>query len=602
MRARSVSLLVVALCLARAPATRAEDVRFSADRLELDPKLSRLELRGNVFVAFDRYRLRGEHLRVQKTLRGVEVDGSGRVAFCPCDNPPVTVGFTWARVAPTDLVLENPVLRVGGVPVLWLPYLWMRSPRRVGLLPLKVAWRGDDGLLLGSGVHVPVGEADDLDVHAAGYLKGGVDIETRLSTKTTDSVVRWDYLDESLLALDLRGAVVPAPGATLAWSADALRGPRALAGPILLEEAALRHDRARGAVGVADGVTSLGLTLTADSPRGGAFRTMGPVGPGLHAGIGSALGRSSSIDADVDVVTLREPSAAATTLIVHHGEARADARAGAVMVGVQAASRAAITLDDTASGFAGTVGAGGQISAPLVKRFGGRDSPWEHWVTPFVAADGGTTRWEAPSVAPPVAANGAFGVLSPGLRTTVGEVSGRRTALSASIRGGGFASADAPGRSFVAFVGSGDLRPFSFRQESVVVSSGSLAALHLFNARLGASNGAFVSARVVEGTGVVPLLTRLAIAGGGAAWDGPWVSWFDGAGSAIGGSLGIPWARFLRSTADADYDASNKILLGVRGSLGYLHPCGCLKVTLWGAERLGRNGFDSYVAVDLAPR
>jgi hypothetical protein len=270
-------------------------------------------------------------------------------------------------------------------------------------------------------------------------------------------------------------------------------------------------------------------------------------------------------------------------------------------VGVQAASRVAITLGDTASGFAGTVGAGGQISAPIVKRFGGRESPWEHWVTPFVAGDGGTTHWEAPSVAPPIAANGAFGVLAPGLRTTVGEVSGRRTALTVSIRGGGFASDDAPGRSFVAFVGSGDLRPFSFRQESIFVSSGPLAALHVFNARLGASNGVFVSARAVEGIGVVPVLTRFAVAGVGAAWDAPWVSWFEGSGSAIGGSLGVPWARFLKSTADADYDASNKILLGVRGSLGYLHPCGCLKVTLWGAERLGRGGFDSYVSVDLAP-
>jgi hypothetical protein len=601
VRARSVQLLAVASCLAHSFAARADEVRFAADRLELDPKLSRLELRGHVFVAFDRYRLTGDRLRIEKTPRGVDVDGTGRVAFCPCVDPPVTVGFTWARVAPTDLVLENPVVRVGGVPVLWLPYLWMRSPRRLGLLPIKVAWRGDDGLLLGSGVHVPIGRADELDVRAAGYLQGGVDIETRLATKTTDSVVRWDYLDESLLALDLRGAAVPAPGATLAWSADALRGPRALTGPILLEEAALRQDRARAALGVADGVTSFGLTLTADSPRGGPFRTIGPVGPGLHAGIGTALGRAGSIDADVDIATLREPSAAATTLIFHHGEARADAHAGVILVGAHAGSRVAITLGDTASGFFGTVGAGGQISAPIVKRFGGPNSPWEHWVTPFIAGDAGTTHWEAPSVAPPIGTNGAFGVLAPGLRTTVGEVSGRRTALTVSIRGGGFASEDAPGRSFVAFVGSGDLRPFSFRQESVVVSSESLAAMHVFNARLGASNGVFVSARAAEGIGVIPVLTRFAVAGVGAAWDAPWVGWFEGAGSAIGGSVGIPWARFLKSTADADYDVANKNLLGVRGSLGYLHPCGCLKVTLWGAERLGRRGFDSYLSVDLAP-
>ena len=171
MRARTVQLFAVAVWLAQAAAARGEEVRFAADRLDLDPKLSRLELRGRVFVAFDRYRLTGDRLRIGKTPRGVEVDGTGSVAFCPCVEPPVTVGFTWARIGPTDLVLQNPVLRVGGVPVFWLPYLWMRSPRRVGLLPINVAWRGDDGLLLGSGVHVPIGERDELDVRAAGYLQ-----------------------------------------------------------------------------------------------------------------------------------------------------------------------------------------------------------------------------------------------------------------------------------------------------------------------------------------------------------------------------------------------------------------------------------------------
>jgi hypothetical protein len=594
-------LLAAALGLVHASGARADDVRFAADRLELDPKLSRLDLEGHVFVAFDRYRLTGDRLRITKTARGIEVEGPGRVAFCPCPDPPVTVGFSSARVAPTDLVLENPVLRVGGLPVLWAPYLWMRSRRRLGLLPVNVAWRGDDGLLLGSGVHVPVGEADDLDIKAGGYLRGGVDVETRLSTKTTDSVVRWDYLDESLLALDLRGAATPVPGATLSWSADALRGARALRGPILLEEASLRQDRARAALGMADGVGSFGLTVAANARRGEPFRTIGPVGPGLHAGIGSALGPSGSLDADVDVATLRDPGAGATTLIFHHGGARADARAGAILLGVHAGSRVAVTLGDTAAGYAATVGAGGQISAPFVKRFGRPDAPLEHWVTPFISGDAGTTHWEAPSVAPPLADNGAFGVLAPGVRTTVGELSGRRTALTLSARGGGFSSNDGSGRVFIAFTGSGDLVPFSLRQESVVLPSESAAALHVFYARIGVSNGTFVSARVVEGIGVVPLLTRFAVAGPGAAWDSPWVSWFSGSGTAVGGSLGVPWTRFLSSAADSDFDVSNKTLLGVRGSLAYLHPCGCLKVTLWGAERLGRRGFDSYLAVDLAP-
>lgn len=581
---------------------RAEDVRFSADRLELDPKLSRLELRGHVQIAAYRYRLTGDRLTIEKIQGEFFVDGPGRVAFCPCPDPPLTLGFSSARVAATDLVLKNPTLRVGGVPIFWLPYFWVRSPRRPGLLPLKVAWRTDGGLLLGSGVHVPMGERDALDLGAAGYVRGGVDLDGRLSTRSSDSFVRWDYVDESMLAVDLRGAAQPVPGATLAWSADALRGPRALTGPILLEEAALRQDRARGALGLSNEWVTLGLTLNADSPRGGPIRsTTGVLGPGLHAGLGSGLGEAGTFDADVDLATLRNSAGASTTLIVHRGEARANARAGAVMAGVQAGSRVAVTLGERSAGHLAAVGAGGQVSAPFVKRFGSHDAPLEHWVTPFIAGSVGMTHWEAPSVAPPLAPNGKFGVLSPGIRTTMGEISGPRAALTISFRGGAVVD-DRQSRGFVAVTGNGTLRPLSLRQESIVIPSESTAAVHVFNARLGTTDGAFVSLRLVEGVGDVPVLTRFAISGFGAAWDSAWLPWFEGAGSAVGGSLGVPWARLLASAADADYDVANGTLLGIRGSLAYLHPCGCLKVSLWGGERLGRSGFDSYVAVDLAPR
>src|SRR5207244_11312844 len=58
------------------------------------------------------------------------VKGPGRVALCPCPDPPITLGFTTARASPADLVVENPTLRAGGVPVAWLPYFWLRSDRK----------------------------------------------------------------------------------------------------------------------------------------------------------------------------------------------------------------------------------------------------------------------------------------------------------------------------------------------------------------------------------------------------------------------------------------------------------------------------------------
>jgi hypothetical protein len=244
-------------------------VQFRADRLELDPELSRLSLQGHVFVAVDRIRLRSDRLSLRETNGAVIVEGSGRVALCGCADPPVTFGFAGATVRPPgDLVLSQPTVRVGGVPVLWLPVLWLRSPERVGLLPLVVAWRGADGLLLGSGVHVPAGDGS-VDLSGAGYVEGGADVEARVRTARTSSVVRWDRRGSDFFTVDLRGSGLAPGGGSVSWSADALRGPRALGGPSLLEVVALRDDRAsnREASWLAWGRPRTGLAEVLSVPR-----------------------------------------------------------------------------------------------------------------------------------------------------------------------------------------------------------------------------------------------------------------------------------------------------------------------------------------------
>ena len=111
-------------------------VDFTAGRVVLDGNMRELELADHVCVIVDRYRLTSEHLKLRRGPRGVEVEGEGSVALCPCDTAPVTLGFSAATVAPpTDLLVESPTVRVDGVPVFWMPYLWLRSPDRAGLLP-----------------------------------------------------------------------------------------------------------------------------------------------------------------------------------------------------------------------------------------------------------------------------------------------------------------------------------------------------------------------------------------------------------------------------------------------------------------------------------
>jgi hypothetical protein len=572
-------------------------VVFHADRLELDPKLSRLELDGHVGITVDRYWLASDHLVMTRGPLGVLVEGEGRVAFCPCANPLFTFGFRRALVAPpTDLLLTGPTLRFGGAPILWLPYLWIRSPQRLGVLPLRVAIRGSDGFFLGSGVHVPLGP-DALDVGLGGYVKGGVEADARLATPRTTSSIRWDYFHQSLLAADLRGALSPEPFGAVTWSVDALRGRRALGGPILLEEAAQRDDRARFSAGYSDGTATAGLSFLADANRGGPIGSVDAYGPGAHAGFGTALGRSLTVDADIDTATRRENAGATNTLVVHHGELAFDGRVGPLAIEVAGKSRATLELRERDTGGTATAAVDVEASLPLVKRWNGTSLPFEHWIVPLVSGTLGVADSKAASLAPSLTQNGGFFTAAAGLRSTLGETAAERGAVSASVRTGIVGEGDDV-RAAVAFGAAGRLAFAALRAESVLLTGTAPAALDVAEVRLGAREGEpFVRGRVSESVGTLPLLARAFASG----WDAPWVPWLDRPGATTGAGVGMPWTRALATTADADYDASNRTLLGLRGSATYRHPCGCFAVTAWAGHRLGRSGVDSWLTLDLMP-
>src|SRR6188768_885636 len=195
----------------KAPSAHGREFRvdFSARHLAVDAELGELSLSGDVEVTVGRYRLGGERVRLKRGPRGIGVEGGGDIAFCSCPNPPVTLGYSSVTIAPpSDVLIKHAVLRAGGVPIFWLPYLWLRSPDRLGLIFPSVEWRGEDGLLLGSGVHVPFDSnqgrpaARALDIGAFGYVNGGARVEARLFTPQSTSFVRWDYTDGSALSID----------------------------------------------------------------------------------------------------------------------------------------------------------------------------------------------------------------------------------------------------------------------------------------------------------------------------------------------------------------------------------------------------------------
>jgi hypothetical protein len=596
---RSVCSAVALLVASRASAAGAvQDVDFRAQRMELDPSLGRLRLSGHVAVWVGRYHLSSERLELFLEQRSVRVEGPADLAFCPCSSPPLTVRFTSAQLSPGEAIVKNPTLRAFGVPVLWLPALWLRAPSEWGLLPLELAYRGDDGLLLGSGVHVPLGESG-LDLSGAGYVRGGADASARFTTERTSSFVRWDHRGDTALAVDLRGSTSPGAQASLAWSADALRGARALRGPSLLEEVALRQDRARAAAGFSSGGATAGVAVEADAPRGAPLGAAATVGPELSVAFGAPLGASATANIDLGVATFTRPSAATESVVSERAEVRGTVRAGPIAMDLEGRARAFATLDELGAGYTAAAAVTGELSAPFVKELGTVSSPLEHWITPFVSGRAGGVDTRAPSAVPAIAPDGAFFVLAGGVRSTFGERAGARAAVSASVEGG-YAGDGASRRvPVLAWRAAGRASAIALRGEGVSSwDEGGPGSVVLSALRVGREDSLFVEGRVEGMSGPVPLLARMVSSG----FDAPWFPWLEEPGWSVGGRLGMPWTRFLASSADVAYDATNGALLGIRGGITYHHPCECLSATAWAGHRAGREGADGFVTLSLSPR
>jgi hypothetical protein len=576
-------------------------VDFEAGSVAIDPEQNALELEQDVAIKVHRYRLTSDRLVLRRTPRGIVVDGDGRVAFCPCPDPPVTVGFTAATVAPpTDLLIENPTLRVGDVPVLWLPYLWLRSPDRLGVLPPRIAWRGDDGLLAGSGVHIPLGEldqageADALDLYTSGYLQGGLELDARMTTDGTSTRLRFDHLRQSLLAGDARGALTGRSGATLGWRLDAIRGERGRRGTISLEEASRRWDRAELAVLGSEHALVVGVGARSIAERGGDLDDLGSGGPVAHVGFGSSIAGVARLDTWLSARSSEQRGRATRSLGEQRAELAIDARPGPLGTELALLEGSLLDSGGDQAGALAWLGGRTRVGLPLVGELGGRD-PIVHRVEPFVRGSGrwATTRGEL-ATAEPLDRESVVAA-SAGATTSLGRYGARR-ALRAELEAGAAgpperivpaASARAVADAAVAALGSGlEWTPSDDR--GVATSS---------RVRLGRVDALHVTASADGRGGQPPTLAQLL----GGDFDARRAGRFDREGWTLGGELGVPFTPWLASAVAADYDLTGEQLLGVRGTLGYRHPCGCLAALAWAGQRLGRDGLDAWLTLDLLP-
>jgi hypothetical protein len=115
-------------------------------------------------------------------------------------------------------------------------------------------------------------------------------------------------------------------------------------------------------------------------------------------------------------------------------------------------------------------------------------------------------------------------------------------------------------------------------------------------ARLGAVDAIHVTLLAAERDGIDPVAAR-------ALTDAPLEpsgGFLASTGWTAGAHARIPWTAWLATTGGADGDLTAQLLVAARAGIELRDRCGCLVVRANGAHRIGRDGVDVWLTIDLA--
>jgi hypothetical protein len=593
-------------------------VAFGADELRLDAHSQALDASGHVRVDEPPFHLSSDALRLRRVPIGAELEGQGTLAFCPCLGSPLAVRFSGATVAPPhDLILRNPVLEVFGVPLAWVPIFWLRSAGRVGLLPPDLAWRGADGFFAGGGVHIPWRNGDlahGLDLHAGGYVDGGVAVEGLLRTTATETDVRWDlFQGNNGLTIAARGATAIANGDrsdSVAWDVDALRGARAVQSTTDVGVAAKPFDRATAeAVWRPDGWV-IASQFRAVALRGSDLQDTGVAGPVVALRRSGAIGTAGTYDATLEGGEIGGGGFGSTSFARAEGGALLATRLGAAGVSLAVRGLGDIADNGEREGVDGVAQVRAAIRLPLAREFASDDGndPWVHRTEPrleaaiLAAHTDGVLVVPSGRGAPDALGGGSAWIGAIGWSNLVGR-SGSRAAADIDVAAGALGD------------DSGLVRPLLRARATL---GGPWVALHadfarvlrvsevdasaqpggafLATARIGPSSGLHLTAHAAERDGVDPYVARALVDMPEAAASG----FLSAPGWTGGARAGIPFGTRVTARGGADLDLDAGELVAAVASLELHDPCGCVVLRATASHRIGREGIDAWVSVDLS--
>lgn len=571
------------------------ELELHAGHVEIEGPLKQLRLSKGVELTVHRYRVTADRLNLERTAQGIVVEGDGRVAFCPCEGSPLTVGFTRATVAPpTDLLLRSNTFRACGVPVLWLPAFWVRSPNKLGLLTPQLAWRAQDGPWFSSGVHIPLapraGGTSAIELLTGAYLKGGIDLGLQLRTSTSRTWLRWDYVGQSFGVLDSSGHV-PKPGkVSFAWNVDTVLGTRGRTGAISFERATRTHDRIRAELSLADATSIYALGIQGDTRRASPLREYADVGPSARWAVGTALGDWGRVDSSTQLIGRMSDFDQARMVAQHASELGFDARPGPLSVRLTARERWLLGSGAYRVFDAGLLGTELRVGLPLVAQFG-KQRDLGHWLEPFVVANA--------SVRAQGGAYQDWGV-SPISTLQIGLANklaprGEPTVVSVQIRAGSI-SESSRSTNAIASRWLASAKWYAFGGD--VGWAGRDSWLSTARARLGKLDRLSLRSRL-EGRGhVEPTAVRWLLDEGWSPWH---TGWLSKSGWLLGEDVDLMLGYQVAVSGGIAYDVVREQFVSKRVGASYRHPCGCLAISSVMGWRVGRAGWDAWIAFDLMP-
>ena len=181
------------------------DQHLTADRVKVNLRAKSLDAVGNVNIISPNATIVGQRITLDyETNTGLIYDGyvqSGSVLFegvllnktgdteylaidsryTTCDNCPESWAFSGSRIRAQlggYAYIKNSVLRVGGVPIFWLPYLVvpLKSDRQSGLLPPEFEKSDNGGLAIGQSAFWAINRSQDATITAKNYELRGLKI------------------------------------------------------------------------------------------------------------------------------------------------------------------------------------------------------------------------------------------------------------------------------------------------------------------------------------------------------------------------------------------------------------------------------------------